>query len=61
MNPLAVTALIPVVRELWELGEWMADRIRARRARRRAAEAERARQEANERVLEALRAHRARQ
>ena len=36
MRPGKILPWLPVVRELVELGEWIADRVRKRRARRRA-------------------------
>lgn len=38
MRPGKVLPWLPVIRELVELGEWVADRVRKRRARRRAAQ-----------------------
>lgn len=58
MSPAVVTALIPVVRELWGLGEWIADRVRARRAKRRAKSEAQKQAEANRKAIETLRAPR---
>lgn len=37
MSPGSILPWLPVIREVVELGQWVADRVRARRAKRKAA------------------------